>query len=75
MSVALGQLTEMIAELPSTRQAEVRDFVEFLLTKSKPKPSRKLRQGWAGALRGYRDHYTSVELQKEALKWRTDKYI
>ena len=36
------------------------------------KARRKLRQSWAGALAEYRDQYTSIELQKLALEWRTN---
>jgi len=50
----------------------VQDFIGFLLEKRKQKYGRKLRQDWAGALRDYRDKYTSLELQKKALEWRGD---
>lgn len=74
-TTALKDLTEMIEELPQTRQAEVKDFVEFLLAKSRRGTSGKLRQTWAGALHDYRDRYSPLELQKEALSWRTDECI
>ena len=63
-------LQELIAQLPPELQEEVRDFAEFLLEKRVKKTGRKLRQDWAGALRDYRDQYTSLELQKKALEWR-----
>jgi hypothetical protein len=44
----------------------------FLLEKQEKKSGRKLRQDWAGALKEYRDQYTSLELQKKALEWRGD---
>lgn len=75
MTVALKELTEMIEQLPRVRQTEVRDFVEFLLVKSRPRSAGKLRQDWAGALRDYRDRYSPMELQREALAWRTDGCI
>lgn len=65
-------LEEMIKELPPELQREVKDFVQFLLERRARKPGRKLRQDWAGALRDYRDQYTSLELQKKALEWRGD---
>ena len=65
-------LEELVKELPPEFQEEVRDFVEFLLEKRGREPGRKLRQDWAGALRDYRDQYTSLELQKKALEWRGD---
>lgn len=73
MTAILQELTSMIRQLPQSRQAEVRDFVEFLLVKSKPGSSAKLRQSWAGALRDQRDRYSPEELQKDALKWRADE--
>ena len=65
-------LKELIEQLPPELQQEVRDFVEFLLGRKVRKRGRKLRQDWAGALRKYRDQYTSLELQKKALEWRGD---
>ncbi|MGO9313246.1 MAG: DUF2281 domain-containing protein [Syntrophobacteraceae bacterium] len=65
-------LKELIKELPPDLHGEVRDFVEFLLERRGRKNGRMLRQDWAGALRDYRDQYTSLELQKKALEWRGD---
>jgi len=65
-------IEEMIKELPSELQQEVLDFAEFLIEKRAQKKGRKLRQDWAGALKDYRDQYTSLELQKKALQWRGD---
>ena len=61
-------LEVLVNELPPADQEEVRDFVEFLLTKRKKKASYYLRQDWADALAEYRDQYTSLELQKLALE-------
>jgi len=60
----------MVKELAPEQQAEVRDFVEFLLTKQRSIPRRKPQFNWAGALRDLRDDYTSVELQHEITRWR-----
>jgi len=68
----MSTLKELIEQLPPELEDEVRDFVEFLLEKKAKKRGRKLRQDWAGALRDYRDQYTSLELQKKALEWRGD---
>jgi hypothetical protein len=65
-------LEEVIKELPADLHAEVRDFAEFLLQKKKKRGSGKLRQDWAGALRHYRNKYTSLELQEKSLEWRGD---
>lgn len=63
-------LTELVRELPPDAQEVVRDFVEFLLSRRQPKAERSLRQDWAGALRAYRQQYTSLDLQRQALDWR-----
>ncbi len=70
MSMAVKPLPELVKELPPYAQRVVRDFVEFLLVKHRPKAGKKLRQDWAGALRAYRDQYTALELQQKALEWR-----
>jgi len=51
---------------------EVRDFVEFLLSKRSRQVTYGLKQNWAGALHEYREQYTSLELQQKALEWRGD---
>ena len=65
-------LEEVIKELPADLRAEVRDFAEFLLQKKKRRGTSRLRQDWAGALRNYRNKYTSLELQEKSLEWRGD---
>lgn len=72
MSTQSKSLDELVKELPPDSQAEVRDFVEFLLGKTKRKSVGKLRQTWAGALSDFADEYTSLELQKKSLDWRGD---
>jgi len=62
-------LRELIDQLPPDLQQEVQDFVEFLLEKKLRRKQKKLRLTWAGALRKYRDQFTSLELQKKALEW------
>ncbi len=69
---AAKSLVELVQELPPDLQAEVRDFVEFLLLKRGRKPAAKLCQDWAGTLRDVREQYTSLELQHKALDWRGD---
>jgi nucleoid DNA-binding protein len=65
-------IDELIKALPPELQREVEDFARFLIERRAQRPGRKLRQDWAGALRNYRDQYTSLELQKKALEWRGD---
>lgn len=65
-------LVELVQELPPDVMAEVRDFIEFLLSKRQSTSKYTLRQNWAGALREHREQYTSLELQRKALEWRGD---
>jgi mRNA-degrading endonuclease RelE of RelBE toxin-antitoxin system len=68
----MKNIEEIIRELPPELRREVEDFVQTLVAKQKRKTGVKLRQDWAGALRDFRDQYTSLELQKKALEWRGD---
>jgi hypothetical protein len=72
MSEQPRSLEELVKELPPECRHEVRRLVESLLEKRQRTPARKLRQDWAGALRDFRDQYTSLALQKKALEWRGD---
>ena len=68
----MENIGERILQLPPDLRREVEDFVQFLLERQAEKRGRKLSQNWAGALRDYRDRYTSLELQRKALEWRGD---
>ncbi|OLD25450.1 MAG: hypothetical protein AUJ04_07650 [Acidobacteria bacterium 13_1_40CM_3_55_6] len=65
-------IDEMVKQLAPGQQAEVRDFVEFLLTKQRSTPRRKPRFNWAGALKDMRGEYSSVDLQHEITRWRDE---
>jgi hypothetical protein len=65
-------MEELIKRLPPDLQKEVEDFARFLLERHAQKRDGKLQQDWAGALREYRDQFTSLELQKKSLEWRGD---
>ena len=69
---ALEETTKLIAQLPPELKQEVDDYVDFLNERRVRKAGRKMRQTWAGALKEYRNEYTSLELQKKALEWRGD---
>ena len=60
------RLQTLVKELPPELHEDVISYIESLLPKEKPK-DKFLGQGWAGALKGHYDGYTSVELQKEIL--------
>ena len=65
-------LEALVQKLPADLRAEVRDFIEFLLAKRARPVGQPLRQDWAGALRAYREQYTAIDLQHQALDWRGD---
>lgn len=65
----LDELIELTQKLTDERQSEVRDFARFLTEQQRRPKQKYLRMSWAGALREYRDQYTSVELQHKALDW------
>ena len=69
---AIKELVELIEELPLELQEEVRDFARFLLERRAKKPKGKPKFEWAGALKGLRDRYTSVDLQHEISRWREE---
>jgi hypothetical protein len=66
----MENIEERIKKLPPELQREVEDFVNFLIEKKVRKHGGMLRQDWAGALKDYRNQYTSLELPKKALEWR-----
>jgi len=59
-------IIEKIRELP---QEEVINFIDFLRTKKSSKRKKKPNLEWIGGLKGYRDQFTALELQKKALKF------
>ncbi|MBI3987464.1 MAG: DUF2281 domain-containing protein [Lentisphaerae bacterium] len=67
-----SQIAETVSKMPPQLQKEVEDFVLFLAKRERPRSTRKLLQNWAGALKEYRETFTSVSLQKKALEWRLE---
>jgi len=68
----MPKLEEYIKKLPPDMESEVKDFIEFLLEKRGLKQKNKLNLKWAGALKDYRDKYTSLNLQKKSIEWREE---
>lgn len=62
--------------LPFPLRQEVLDFVDYLIYKSKLSASstncktKKLNFEWEDTLEKLKSKYTSIQLQKESLKWR-----
>ncbi len=65
----IDTIEDMIKGLPPEFRQEVFDFVEFLKEKKIRRRQKKLRMTWAGALKEFREQFTSLELQKKAIEW------
>ena len=65
----MASIEEVMKQLPPHLQQEVLDFAQYLLDTKVRRKQKKLRMTWAGALREFRDQFTSLELQKKALEW------
>jgi len=68
----MKELKDLIETLPPDLKKEVEDFVEFLLEKKSKKQGKRLSQDWAGALKEFRDQFTSLGLQKKTIEWREE---
>lgn len=66
----MKSLDEIIKKLPPEYEREVRNFIEFLIEKRAKKYLGKPKFDWAGALKGLRNQYTSVELQHKIIELR-----
>jgi hypothetical protein len=69
VSTYMKTIDEVVRRLPPDLQEEVRDFACFLLKAKVAARRRRLKMGWAGALRAFRRQFTSLELQRKALEW------
>ena len=66
----MTEVERILKKLPRELMPEVERYLSALLERQARISGRKLRQDWAGALREYRDKYTSQELERAALEWR-----
>jgi len=66
----MKSLDEIIKKLPPEYEREVQTFIEFLIEKRAKKHPGKPKFDWAGALKGLRNQYTSVELQHKIIELR-----
>lgn len=62
-------LQEIYDQLTPDLQQEMIDYAQSLLQQNSNSKKAKINFQWAGALRGYRNQYTSLELQKKAMQW------
>ena len=65
----MSTLEEKIRALPPELYQEVEDYLTELIEKNSVEKSDKIKQSWAGALKEFRDKYTSLALQKKAIEW------
>ena len=65
----MPSIEEVMKQLPPQLQQEVLDFAQYLLDTKVRRKQKNLRMTWAGALREFRDQFTSLELQKKPLEW------
>ncbi|MHC1730107.1 MAG: DUF2281 domain-containing protein [Syntrophobacteraceae bacterium] len=68
-------IEQMIDRLSPQEQAEVIDFIQFLLSKNAEIPRRRITCDWAGGLEDLRGEYTSVGLQHKSNEWRAEDEI
>ncbi len=67
----MTRLEQLVKDLPPNLQREVEDFAQFLVEKRhESHPACFLQQDWAGGLREFREQYSALALQQQALAWR-----
>ena len=70
---AIETIESKIKRLSPASIRELDRYLDYLINKRKTKSQKKLNQQWAGGLKGI--NMTSVELQKQAMKWRQELHI
>ncbi len=65
----MSTLKELVDQIPPDMEPEARNILESLIKKKRQPKQQKLRLSWMGALKEYREQFTSLELQKKALEW------
>ena len=64
-----ANIIEKFNQLPPGLQGKVIKYIDSLLAQKVSKRKKKLKLDWVGGLKEYRDQYTALELQKEAVDW------
>ncbi len=68
----LKTIEKKISQLPPSLVGKLGDYLDYLLSqKVVKKESKVLSQGWAGGLKEFKKKYSSIELQKLSMEWRT----
>ncbi len=70
---SLKTLEKKISQLPPGLIIKLDDYLDYLLSQNQLNiHANKLKQTWAGGLKEFNNKYSSLELQKLALKWRAE---
>jgi hypothetical protein len=70
---SVEKITLQIKKLPPYLLSEVELYIDFLQEKKTTgKKKSKFKLNWAGALKEFNTQYSSIELQKKALEWRSE---
>lgn len=72
MNAVVQMIQEKVQQLSPQNQAEVIDFVDFLLSKEKNLPRKRMKLDWAGGMKDLREQFTSLELQQQAIRLREE---
>ena len=62
-------IVEKFDQLPPDLQKKAIKYIDSLLAQKELRRKKKPKLDWVGGLKEYRDRYTALELQKEALNW------
>lgn len=69
---SLKTIEKKISQLPPSLIGKLDDYLDYLLSQKIVKTDSKvLSQNWAGGLKEFKKKYSSIELQKLSLEWRT----
>lgn len=74
-TMTLEQVITVVKKLPPELRQEVGDFALFLRQRRPKHRTSTPTFDWMGALKELREEYTSVELQHEAVEWRSESLL
>lgn len=66
----MESIAKKIQNLPPDLQDQANDFIDFLINKKNRKMRKTPKLGWIGGLRQFKNQFSALELQKQALEWR-----
>lgn len=66
----MESIIKKIQNLPPDLQDQANDFIDFLINKKNRKMRKTPKLDWIGGLRQFKNQFSALELQKQALEWR-----